>query len=91
MAVQKGILKYKIDHVQFLTLEQRQRLNKLFDALKKVPNVSAEQSRLEEILGDWTAALNKVNGFSSCNVCALIYITWFFNQSCEDLTLIIVY
>ncbi|KAH9280970.1 Laminin-like protein lam-2 [Echinococcus granulosus] len=59
MAVQKGSLKGKIDHVQFLTLEQRQRLTKLFDTLKKVPDVSAEQSRLEEILEDWTASLNK--------------------------------
>ncbi|VDM20828.1 unnamed protein product [Hydatigera taeniaeformis] len=64
MEVPKGYLKGKIDHVQFLTLEQRQRLEKLFDALRKVPDVGAEQSKLEEILGDWTAALNMVNEFS---------------------------
>ncbi|KAM3178794.1 hypothetical protein ACTXT7_001828 [Hymenolepis weldensis] len=59
MAVQKGPLKEKIDHVQLLTLEQRQRLTKLFDALAKVPDVSAEHVKLEDAFGDWTEALNK--------------------------------
>lgn len=61
MSVQKGALKEKIDLVQFLTLEQRQRLTKLFDALAKVPNVGAEQTKLDSAFKDWTAALNKVN------------------------------
>lgn len=61
MAEQKGPLKEKIDHVQFLTLEQRQRLTKLFDALAKVPDVSGEHVKLEDAFGDWTEALNKVS------------------------------
>lgn len=61
MTAQKGALKEKIEHAQFLTLEQRQRLIKLFDALAKVPDVSDEQTKLEDALGDWTETLNKVN------------------------------
>ena len=60
MAIQKTSIKEKIDHVQSLTLEQRQRLNKLFDALSKVPDVSGEQARLKDVLVDWNVALNKV-------------------------------
>ncbi|VDO08897.1 unnamed protein product [Rodentolepis nana] len=65
MAMQKGSLKEKIDTVQFLTLEQRQRLSKLFDALAKVPDVSAEHVKLENAFGDWTEALNKLRGIDS--------------------------
>ena len=63
MAVQKGSIKEKIDLVQSLALEQRQRLTKLLDALKKVPDVSGEQTRLKDALADWNNALNRVNPF----------------------------
>uniref|UniRef100_A0A5K3G1B8 Chromosome partition protein Smc n=1 Tax=Mesocestoides corti TaxID=53468 RepID=A0A5K3G1B8_MESCO len=59
MATQKEALKSEIDHVQRLTMDQRQRLAKLNEAIENAPDVGAEQSKLEGILRDWNDALSR--------------------------------
>ncbi len=60
MANQKGPIKGQVDLVQRLTVEQRQRLEELRDGLAKVPDVSSEQARLEEIMRQWAEARKRV-------------------------------
>ncbi|VDD78804.1 unnamed protein product [Mesocestoides corti] len=62
MATQKEALKSEIDHVQRLTMDQRQRLAKLNEAIENAPDVGAEQSKLEGILRDWNDALSRGAG-----------------------------